>query len=504
MKTKRNGFVSKLSAAVWASPRRRPLELWALAVAALAVVVLFVPGWAEPGAGGPRRGQSAVDAPLPAATRDDLSRRLASRDPATFRGALVPAVAAALGDDVTASMLPPGSRLDLPDRFVEIGDRGAVVASITGPSPEHVRLHLVRSGGRWLVFTTEQLGATASATTSTSTTPATATASASASAGTVAPATGDPCAVDGTATPVLLVHGFADSPEVWETGAPSMVQALASVPDVSVAQPFDYSRTALRWVDDPSIGPALAQRIDCLARASAAAHGPGRVIVVAHSMGGLAARFAAAQHVGDRAVADDLALVVTIGTPETGSFLASAATQLWQQAKGANPSLLGALLRVGCGPPAKPHENVPLQPLCQLLSQSRAPAARAMEVGSPQLEALPPFPSSVPVDAIAGDVSLTVRVLDGPTVALAHPGDLVVGTPSAATPAGGAGRSTTIPCAAPLYEPVGDVTKLAGLQPLVLLARASLYASAPPCWHLGLPQDPVVQAAVERAIAGSR
>lgn len=496
MKTKRNGFVSK----AWRTPRRRTVELSALAVAVLAVVVLFVPGWAEPGASGGRRGPTSADEPLPAATRRDLSARLSSRDPATFRGALVPEVAAALGGGVTASMPPAGSRVELSSRFVRIGDRGAVVATVTGPSPEQVRLHLVRSDGRWRVFTTQPVRATAQATTATAPSPTTATTATTVTAATPASA----CTVDGSAMPVLLVHGFADSPEVWETGSPSMVQVLGRVPGVFVAPPFDYSRASLQWVDDPAIGPALAQRIDCLARASAAAHGRGRVVVVAHSMGGLALRYAASQHVGDRAVADDIARVVTIATPEDGSFLASAATRLWQRAKGPNPSLLGALLRVGCGPPAHTDQGAPLAPLCQLLSQSRTPAARAMETGSPQLASLPRFPPSMRVDAIAGDVSLTVRVFGGPTTALDQAGDLVVGAGSAADRAGGTGTTTTIGCDAPLYEPVGDVTQLAGLSPLVLLARASLYASAPSCWHLGLPQDPAVQSAVVNAIEQAR
>lgn len=485
MKTKRNRFVSK----AWRTPRRRTVELSALAVAVLAVVVLFVPGWAEPGASGARRGPTSADEPLPAATRRDLSARLSSRDPATFRGALVPEVAAALGEGVTASMPPAGSRIELSSRFVRIGDRGAVVATVTGPSPEQVRLHLVRSDDRWRVFTTQPVRATAQATTATT-------------VGAATPASA--CTVDGSTMPVLLVHGFADSPEVWETGSPSMVQALGRVPGVFVAPPFDYSRDSLQWVDDPAIGPALAQRIDCLARASAAAHGPGRVVVVAHSMGGLALRYAASQRVGDRAVADDIARVVTIATPEDGSFLASAATELWQRAKGPNPSLLGALLRVGCGPPARADQGAPLAPLCELLSQSRTPAARAMEIGSPQLASLPQFPPSVRVDTIAGDVSLTVRVFDGPTTTLERAGDLVVGADSATDRAGGTGTTTTIGCDAPLYEPVGDVTQLAGLPPLVLLARASLYASAPSCWHLGLPQDPAVQSAVVNAIEQAR
>ena len=55
------------------------------------------------------------------------------------------------------------------------------------------------------------------------------------------------------------------------------------------------------------------------------AHTVGKVILIDHSMGGLATRYAAAQTVDGRPVWDEIGLVVTLGTPNLGSGWANAA-----------------------------------------------------------------------------------------------------------------------------------------------------------------------------------
>jgi pimeloyl-ACP methyl ester carboxylesterase len=65
----------------------------------------------------------------------------------------------------------------------------------------------------------------------------------------------------------------------------SLIGQLQRLPGAAVFT-FDYRDYAARWVTDDHLGPALGRVIDCLYKASG-----GKVIVVAHSMGGLIARY---------------------------------------------------------------------------------------------------------------------------------------------------------------------------------------------------------------------
>jgi pimeloyl-ACP methyl ester carboxylesterase len=90
---------------------------------------------------------------------------------------------------------------------------------------------------------------------------------------------------------VILVHGFGESASNWgSAGDPSsMFAKISAIPGVQVLK-FDYSQANTKWVDNPASGPALADYIHSVARAS------GRpVIVVGFSMGGLAIRYAATE-----------------------------------------------------------------------------------------------------------------------------------------------------------------------------------------------------------------
>lgn len=221
----------------------------------------------------------------------------------------------------------------------------------------------------------------------------------------------------GTKVPVLMVHGFDSNSGMWAGGNPSMTDALAAISQVSVVKPFDYKPTHLTWVTDSTIGPKLAATIDCLAQNSRQNGGAGKVIVIAHSMGGLATRYAANQIIDGRKVANELGLVVTLGTPHTGTLFGNAATAAGTAAcQGIVRQLtfspiLGALV----GPD-------------QCLAF--ATAVPSLSKGSKQLQALPPFPRSVPVLAVAGDVSLTANLLFA-HVSVPTNSDLAVGTLSA-------------------------------------------------------------------------
>jgi len=96
-----------------------------------------------------------------------------------------------------------------------------------------------------------------------------------------------------------------------------------AVAKLRVADPiaFDYRSENRQWVTDSRIGPALAELVACLAHRSAQAGGRGKVILVGHSMGGLAIRYAATEPVVGqrRTVGQLMGLAITIGTPHRGT-----------------------------------------------------------------------------------------------------------------------------------------------------------------------------------------
>lgn len=237
-------------------------------------------------------------------------------------------------------------------------------------------------------------------------------------------ASGPGCAAGiGTRVPLLKVHGYSGSAADWNVGSPTMIAALGQLPQVYQAS-FDYSEANRQWVTDSRIGPALAAKIACLAASSRAEGGAGKVIVVAHSMGGLATREAASMKVDGQSISDLLGLVITLGTPNKGSFLVPG---------GAAPpeAVLTKLVAAACYV-SQVGANLlgNLYNYCQL-PDSSDPASRAFVPGSPQLSALPTFPASVPVRAIAGVIdTLRIQVVHT-TLSLGSVGDGVVGQASA-------------------------------------------------------------------------
>lgn len=292
----------------------------------------------------------------------------------------------------------------------------------------------------------------------------------------------------GTSVPVLLVHGFNERPAVWNKGTPTMLETIDAIPNVK-AVTFNYSMWNTMWVTNYRIGACLATWITSLATTSKNAGGPGKVIIVAHSMGGLAVRCAVDPKCVNHdhttgppwqtADSSQIGLVITLGTPNLGSWLATPG----------RPFLLSAACQ--------------LIPLC-------AGRAKAFAAGSQAAQALqeqsltPETPSAdlamlkswssigVPLDALAGRITLTTSLFGrGPFCIFCRGelGDGVVTVGSAqgeATPA----ESTTIDCG---YIPVSDLSPYSVIYPLA--APVTLK-----CWHLTETTDPVWQAAVVTAI----
>jgi pimeloyl-ACP methyl ester carboxylesterase len=280
---------------------------------------------------------------------------------------------------------------------------------------------------------------------------------------------------------VLLVHGFFSSEATWNQGRPSMIRTLGQVRGLYV-RTFDYSRVNTRWVTDPDIGPALADRIACLAAASRQAGGPGKVVIVAHSMGGLATRYAASLASGGRRIGSLLGLVVTVGTPHLGSFLMA---ELSHPGLYAGEHTLGFLIQAYCGAAdvassgAMPDD---VRMLCDLLAAGNSPAAFAMTPGSRKLRELPPMPSTVPVRAIADSIDRVAFGINGYPLRteLSKVGDLVVKEASATaqhSAPGAGGGTANVHC-----------------DNLVLPGRM------PDCWHMQETSNPLVKQFVVASI----
>ncbi len=199
-----------------------------------------------------------------------------------------------------------------------------------------------------------------------------------------AQASTDDCAVEGKKTPVLFVHGFKSDEGMW--GDVKLKSSFVGKVDSTkglAAKTFDYGQSSLRWVTDPNIGKALAERILCLAKSSREQGGPGKVIVVAHSMGGLATRQAVAE---DPAVAGALGFVITIATPNKGSFIDRQALTLAENA---------------CRTDASMNCYGILGLAEQLFS-----SLPGLQEGSKELSALPKWPQNLPVFAFGGNIAL--------------------------------------------------------------------------------------------------
>lgn len=123
----------------------------------------------------------------------------------------------------------------------------------------------------------------------------------------------------GTDVPVIMVHGFTGHSYDWGSvnNGSSFAGRVNNIPGVAVAQLFNYNTYG--WVTDPERGPKLAKTIDCVSQLSEKQGGPGKVIIVGYSMGGLMVR-EAATHLSTnlpRSIADEIGQVITIATPHT-------------------------------------------------------------------------------------------------------------------------------------------------------------------------------------------
>jgi pimeloyl-ACP methyl ester carboxylesterase len=223
----------------------------------------------------------------------------------------------------------------------------------------------------------------------------------------------------GQRTVVLLVHGFNSEPKTWSEAT---AQYLASNPATCIST-FDYKLSSTKWVTDPTIAHALGTTIRALASRSRDGHGSGKVVIVAHSMGGLATRCAATRACsGQDGVASDIQALITFGTPTLGSFLRD-------DGRSHVGNILGSLFSATCA--ISGLDTSLLKGLCrQVRALGTSDAAKAFTPGSAQLKAVStdmPFP----ITAVAGSVKLQTSFFGQMRVVAGDAGDLVVDVQSA-------------------------------------------------------------------------
>jgi pimeloyl-ACP methyl ester carboxylesterase len=199
--------------------------------------------------------------------------------------------------------------------------------------------------------------------------------------------------------PVVLVHGISSSADLWNTGAAdggrNLAQTLGDIDQTSVWA-FDYVDANLDWVTDPRIGSALSDSIRCLHERSG-----NRVILVAHSMGGLAIQ----QAVGQGGVEGAVAHISTIATPFEGSkSLTMVNRVLDPNTPGPVPASWRLIARVmlrGCAEIGRSD----LWSICGPVAVPGSPVGTALMEGSDEIAALAPWSASIPTVRVAGDMA---------------------------------------------------------------------------------------------------
>lgn len=115
--------------------------------------------------------------------------------------------------------------------------------------------------------------------------------------------------------PVVFVHGWTGGP--MEKTAALLKKQLGSNINPFL---FDYHQWSLFWASDPNIAPCLADYINKVYQVYQSKGGQGHIIVIAHSMGGLALRYASDEKLVQNPIKNGvISNVITLDTPYLGS-----------------------------------------------------------------------------------------------------------------------------------------------------------------------------------------
>jgi pimeloyl-ACP methyl ester carboxylesterase len=297
-------------------------------------------------------------------------------------------------------------------------------------------------------------------------------------------ASGQPVPPVNAMQPVLLVHGFNETPAVWDGNNGLAAQLDAPGSGFFVGR-FDYSYAPglnQDWITDPRIAGPLAQVIDCMAQESRSAGGDGKVIVIGASMGGLALQQALAEQVSGRNVASEVGGLVSLGTPWQG-----ADPNFDTLTKVIEDKCVASLLNTA-DPPVAAAGDVCVAGLLKLGIASQAgPAMLPATGGGPSaaIQKLPKIPPHIPVLAVAGNMRWTDQRLDQTQIYQGSDG--VVSVTSAISPPFESGTGS-----GPLTKVVDPcVVTSVGAVPVHSKGPAQSFSShLPLCFHVTLPIDP--------------
>lgn len=234
--------------------------------------------------------------------------------------------------------------------------------------------------------------------------------------------------------PVLFVHGINEGPAIWDPPSPSRIPGIpdqaAAIPGMT-AWTFNYYHWSLDWVNTQQIGPNLATAISCLSHVSGKS-----VIIVTHSMGGLATQYALGRLPILRTsygatLSPDVLAVINIGTPYQGSLLLSDVQALITGSEVGS----GVLSDIPLGDAAEAYLNYceVLGPTtsgpCSLLSILRSSVGTDLEYESAEIRQLPRWPDHLAVWDIVGDMTLSLFPGISPRVRRVARGNLTPGLP---------------------------------------------------------------------------
>jgi hypothetical protein len=267
----------------------------------------------------------------------------------------------------------------------------------------------------------------------------------------------------------------------------SFVGLLQQIPGAAVYT-FDYRKSAGKWVDDPGIGPALGDAIDCVTGDLGQ-----KAILVTHGLGGVAARYAVAGNVPGHDRGAKVSNVIGYGAPQLGSQLADLLNTGIGTTASEPRTVLRLLLGACAGLP--PTQFDPKSPCGFLPAEAAALAAgggEAYQATSEQQIGLLPYPVGVTLDAFAGDVTVKAPTLGWFNL---HPfrtdaipmGDLVASTAAVTASARSQLRSA---CAFSLdgYGMPNQGIALHLAQPTAPDAGATWSATVQPCYGPDLPR----------------
>lgn len=115
--------------------------------------------------------------------------------------------------------------------------------------------------------------------------------------------------------PVVLIHGWTGNP--MKATKTALDKKLGSK---ITTYTFDYHQWGSYWAGDSIVAACLAKYVGQVSTAFRKAGGDGKVILVAHSMGGLAIRYAtSATYAAAPITAAEVGVVISLDTPYLGS-----------------------------------------------------------------------------------------------------------------------------------------------------------------------------------------